>query len=49
MEVTSEDIDLLESTIIRLGHQDKTEYIFNCDETGISGKEVIKGKVLVKR
>lgn len=52
MEVTREDIeayyDLLESTIDSLGLKDKPECIFNCDETGISGKEVIRGKVLVK-
>lgn len=52
MEVSREDIeeyfDLFERTIDRLGLTDKPEYIFDCEYTGICGKEVIRGKVLVK-
>lgn len=51
MEVSKEDVeeyfDLLETTINKLDLQNKPECIFNCDETGISGKEMIRGKVLV--
>ena len=52
MEVSKEDIeeyfDLLEKTLDKLELKDKPERIFNSDETGICGKEVIRGNVLVE-
>lgn len=51
MEVTREDVDeyfqLLQATVERFNLQDKFECIFDCDDTGINGKEMIRGKVLV--
>jgi len=52
MEVSKEDIeeyfDVLEMTLDQLELKDKPEKNFNYDETGICGKEVIRGKVLVE-
>lgn len=51
MEVTREDVDeyfqLLQATVERFNLQDKFECIFDCDDTGINGTELIRGKVLV--
>ena len=52
-EVTKEQIDqyfqLLGDTLERLGIRSKPSAIFNCDETGFSGKETYRGKVIVRR
>ena len=52
-EVTQTQIDnyfvLLSNTVKRLGIENMPSRIFNCDETGFSGKERFTGKVLVKR
>ena len=51
MEVTREDeeeyFQLLQAAVERFSLQDEPKCIFNCDETGINGKELIRGKVLV--
>ena len=52
-EVTQTQIDsyfvLLNDTVKRLGIENMPSRIFNCDETGFSGKKRLRGKVLVKR